>query len=183
MNKKTEEQKEDPLFQLDTVLMFLYKGAGIIHTIKHVTKDVSKEIDVDGNDVFLILKQLEADNYIDEYSISDPDDNRLTPKEIKGYSINFNGKLFLKQGGYKLQAINNVAENSRLKKLEIDQVANQKKMTFLTIAIAVGTLVAAVYYIIEICNRFSPILHIHHLYWIWETIPKKPNYIFHAISV
>ncbi|CAN5508229.1 hypothetical protein BH09BAC6_BH09BAC6_26070 [soil metagenome] len=173
MDEKTEEHKENPLFQLDVVLAFLYQRIGLIFPSEQVTKAVSDEIKVNESDVILILQKLKKDKYIDEYTINKPNDNRVIPATVIGYSINFNGKLFLKRGGYNLQAINNDAENNRLKNLENDQRASRNQMNFLTAVIAAGTLVAAIYYGIEIYKELHLFAHHHGTYWIWETIPKK----------
>lgn len=103
------------------------------------------------------LDQLMADRYIME-------------TEPERYTIRIEGILFQ---GYQQRLISDAYENTRWGKLETEQTKSRNQMNFLTSVIALGTVIAAIYYSIEICNRFSPILHSHDLYWIWKTIPSK----------
>jgi len=68
------------------------------------------------------------------------------------YAATFDSFMFL---GYEKEYIFKLSENNRLGKLETAQMENQEKMTWLTTLVAVGTLIAAIYYLIEIikCPR------------------------------
>lgn len=142
-----QPEKDNPLFQLDVVLIFLYHRVGKIFTPKQITTGVLNDINVNEVDVILMVKKLKKDNYVDEYDIPNPNDNRVIPDRVDGYSINFNGKLFLKQGGYNLTAIREADENARLGRIESDQMAIQTSIGRLTFWIAVGAVISAAYYL------------------------------------
>lgn len=89
---------------------------------------------VSDSEIQRFINQLAADKYI----MQDHDYN---------WMIRIEGLLF---EGYAQKITNTAAENTRLENIEQAQKTNRNWMTFLTILIAVGTLVAAIYYGIEI---------------------------------
>ncbi|NOW97986.1 hypothetical protein [Mucilaginibacter sp. SG564] len=82
------------------------------------------------------------------------------------FLIKIKGLLF---DGYEKDILNRSLENSRLANLEIAQTLSRNQMNFLTGIIAIGTLIAAVYYSIEIYKELHSFCHVHGKYWIWET--------------
>ncbi len=66
------------------------------------------------------------------------------------YTLTFDGLFFLNNGGYAGEMKRENAENIRVETLEKSQKANANRMTYLTIVIAVGTAIAAWYYLIEV---------------------------------
>ena len=88
----------------------------------------------------LILEQLADDGNI--------------KKEGDLYSITFKGKYFSKNGGYTQKNINNASESIRLDNLEHRQKRYEQTQTLLLTLVSVGTLISAVYYLIEIGKHF-----------------------------
>lgn len=170
-----KDAKENPLLKLDVVLIFLYTNDRFLQTLDEIQKGVYEHIESDDNETALILGKLEKDEFIIKHPCETAYTESGTPKIRIEYqfAITFEGKIFLKQGGYSSEDIRSREQNTRLEILENELRENRKWTLYLTILIALGTLVAAIYYSIEVLNRFSPVLHQHHLYWIWETIPKK----------
>jgi hypothetical protein len=71
------------------------------------------------------------------------------------YSLTWEGYLsYTVEGTYQLNHRLKHDEKDRLDKLEIATKANRRWMTFLTVLIAFGTLVAAIYYGIEVWKFF-----------------------------
>jgi len=90
----------------------------------------------------LIVDKLERDGYL-------KNENGL-------YSITFEGKIFDQQKGYEQKMINQKAQNILVANLEKRQKRYELNQTLLLTLVAVGTLVAAFYYLIEIGK---------HLHW------------------
>ena len=65
-------------------------------------------------------------------------------------SITPSGDSFILNGGFRQTLINNAFDRSRLENLENAQMKNQKNMNRLTLIIAIGTSVAALYYLLAI---------------------------------
>lgn len=102
------------------------------------------------------------DGYVIEYSEITTD--RIFGGQITNYSydISFEGIFFIKNGGYENGYQKNQKqqiEYSELKKkqslLEEKQVSNQFQIVVLTWIIALGTIIAGVYYILEIFAFFG----------------------------
>ena len=100
-----------------------------------------KEKDIDISDIELgrAIGQLSMDNYIQMVGVK--------------HIIRIEGILF---EGYEQRIINKAAENTRLENLENSQKASRNQMNFLTGIIAIGTLVASMYYLYlliqDLCN-------------------------------
>jgi hypothetical protein len=93
-----------------------------------------------------VFDKLQKDGYlafIKGTSKDDPD----------SYHITFEGQLF---EGYLAQYRNKMENSNRIKNLENSTLENAKKLNTLTTWIAIGTIIAAVYYLIEIYNHFYP---------------------------
>lgn len=92
-----------------------------------------------------ILKKLVNDGYITER------------KQEEGYQsiyhVSFEGLVF---EGYVHENEANHKEQERLHTLENRQLALSRRMNALTAIVAVGTIVAAVYYLMEILKSFCP---------------------------
>lgn len=89
-----------------------------------------------------IIKRLVKDGYIVE---------QKRPNEQNVYSITFDGLIF---EGYVHENASIRKEQERLRTLENHQLELSKRMNFLTSVMAVGTTVAAIYYLIEILKHF-----------------------------
>lgn len=150
METKSQLEKLDILFQI-----FKDEQEAISwHFIREMME--GKGVEVSDFEIERYINQLRSDNYIMQNS------DGL-------FLIRIEGLLF---NGYADKIAIRAAENIRLENLESELRENRRWTLYLTILIAVGTLVAAIYYCIEVCDKFSPVLHQKGLFWIWETIPK-----------
>ncbi len=91
-----------------------------------------------------ILEQLTIDGYLIENKEREWD---------KIYSISFKGKIFSKNGGYSELERTKNAENIRVGNVEKRQRAYESNMVRLTWILAIGTTVAAIYYLLEIIKH------------------------------
>jgi len=103
----------------------------------------------------IIFIKLVKDDYVSLEYLKEP---RVHGEfwKTKVYTITFEGKIFSKEGGYqgKINRLN--AENTRLEKLEKAQRDYRRAQIWLTILVAVGTLIPAIPYIIRFLK-----------YWHW----------------
>jgi hypothetical protein len=134
MEQLSQIKKLDTLFNL-----FKKEEVGIaVHFIKEMMK--GQGVEASDVEITRYINQLIADKLI-----------MLTPEAQ--YIIRIEGLLF---DGYEQRLIKNASENIRLEKLETAQRDNQILTTRLTILIAFGTLVAAIYYLYlliqSLCN-------------------------------
>lgn len=145
------------LKQLDTVLNSLKGHPDEINLYKLKKMLIDSGSDFNTNKLLKLVHKLIDDGLVREY--------------------NFNEFTILQQGvdfeGYELQYLSTVSENNRLDTLENELKENRRWTLYLTVLIAVGTLVAGVYYSILIYKELHSFSHRHGIYWIWETIPKK----------
>ena len=165
-------EKKSFVSLLDVVLRHLesYKEPKNIYTIdKGLNKEIPKHI------LNTLLNKLISDkyiDYIDELETGGFAEFSGQTSYIRLYQINFDGISFNLFGGYEAQEAKQNAEGLRLDRMEFEATANRLLTTRLTILIAAGTLVAAVYYGIEIYKELHLFFHHHDRYWLWETIPK-----------
>lgn len=129
------------LKKLDVVLKCLEKHhSERHHTLISIQEILDKENpEVKWGETFFILNKIAMDGFIDTKELPIPD---TASKEIY-YNINFEGRVFNEQGGY-----TNRRNQDRLTKV------NQIFLVVLTFLIAVGTLVAGWYYVIEIWKSY-----------------------------
>ncbi len=112
-----------------------------------------------GNEIRTILNKLTKDEYADEIKSERRYEGYPIFKPTEAiwdysYKISFEGEFLREQGGYKQQKINNTSESIRLENHEKNQKFHRKALTWLTSLVAVGTLVAGVFYLIEIGRHF-----------------------------
>jgi hypothetical protein len=154
MDEELQIKKLDALF-----FLFREEEVGIAITF---IKDMmlGKGYTVSDVEITRYITQLVEDKYIM------PTTNG---KKALKYIIRIEGYLF---DGYEQKVLNGISESARLETIANELRANRLWILYLTILIAVGTLVAAIYYTVEILDKFAPVLHQRKLYWIWEIIPK-----------
>jgi len=140
------DAKENPLTKLDVVLMFLYVQT-YMQTLDEIHKGVYEYVESDDNEVSLILGKLEKDSFIVKQELPIHDVRSAKMVNVYHFAITFDGKIFLKQGGYSLEAIRLSEQNKRVEKLESDQMAIQTNIQTLTFWIAAGAIIAAAYYL------------------------------------
>lgn len=118
--------------------------------------------DIDNFTLHSALIKLEKDGYVNTESKDSIDPLFKSPRKDHYYKISFEGLVFIKNGGYESEYQKNQKEQieySELKKkqslLEEKQVSNQFQIVVLTWIIALGTLIAGLYYILEILEFFG----------------------------
>ncbi|MFE3872203.1 hypothetical protein ACFX5F_13320 [Flavobacterium sp. ZS1P70] len=131
----------------------------------HIRNDANKKSDFLKNIDNAILKsallKLVKDGYVNQNSENTTDQLFDTPRTNYFYNISFEGRVFIKNGGYENQNRENQKKENwnnemteRQNALEEQQSSNQFQLVLLTWVIAIGTLVAAAYYLIEILKFF-----------------------------
>jgi len=134
------------LFELDYVLHFLATSPyakGLI-TEKDLTKHISTEI-IQNERLLKILNKLIKDNFLKT------EIRELNTGIESVYIITFDGLVYDELGGYNATYL----ENNKLKNILEQQNKNQEQIKYLTIIIAIGTGMAAIYYFLEIVKYFS----------------------------
>lgn len=114
--------------------------------IKNLIVDNHPEYNIDALTLSNIIAQLIKDEYLSVQKATNKDEEDM-------YYVTFQGQLF---EGYLAQYRNKMANSNRIKKLEDLTLENAKKLNTLTTWIAIGTIIAAVYYVIEIIKNFLP---------------------------
>ena len=159
---ETKRKMEEKI--LDEILKYLlntkFNSFDEIRNDANEKSDFLKEID---NLTFKsALKKLEKDGYV--YIVSENKISKIFNNNITEYfySISFEGVIFLKYGGYVYQQVENQIEKIQLEKLQNnavhqanEQLSLHRQVVFLTWAIALGTLIAGIYYILEILAFFG----------------------------
>ena len=97
------------------------------------------------------ILMIEKDGYVFSKDKSIPSGSRTT------FYISFEGLVFLEQGGYRGEYERNLSEAARLASLESRQAQAERNLLILNSLIAFGTLVAAVYYVLEILRHYKVI--------------------------
>jgi hypothetical protein len=115
-----------------------------------ILANVSEESNSPKLDIYFLAKQLSTDT--DKITTCC---NFLKDKEYIHFnnfivSITPLGDFFISNGGFRQTLINNAYDRSRLENLEKTQTKNQSDLNRLTLIIAIGTSVAALYYLLEI---------------------------------
>ncbi|MDB5086197.1 MAG: hypothetical protein JWR09_191 [Mucilaginibacter sp.] len=136
--------------KLDIVLFYFNDlGSGNYKFIHELEKEIK---DISSSELQAILNQLAENRFIEDlphnYESSPSAAFGSHPKTIRKYSITFQGMLFCQiNRGYEMDQIAKDAENTRLSMLETETTTNRTLTTRLTILVAVGTGIAAIYYL------------------------------------
>ena len=157
--------KLKPIEQLDYLLEFLSNNMHAKPKISLV--DILKYTDYnicdDGAELVQVLNKLIKDGYADFENVNMGVSALSYPEVdtyIRYFFATFEGKFLISmEGGYQGLHLRQHAESIRLAKLEKLDRANRNAQTWLTVLIAFGTLVAAVYYGIEVW-KFYHSLHL-----------------------
>lgn len=117
---------------------------------------------VENNTLESAFVKLVKDGYVNVNEQTRGMNMNKTPYVVECYNISFEGIFFINNGGYEKEHQNNQKaeiESAELKKrqflLEEKHSSIQGQIVFLTLVIAIGTLIPAVYYIIEILKFFG----------------------------
>lgn len=131
-----------PIQKLDSVLDFFARGGfekgGIsLDTLLRLL-DSKMDSALDMDELIKITNQLLADHYISE-------------NKYNQYQVTYRGIIFNDQKGYQGQ----MEKAHEVRALQQSQMETQQKITVLTRWIAVGTSIAALYYLIEIVKNLT----------------------------
>lgn len=141
-----------PIEKLDFVLNYLStnksRKGGL--SLVSILKDTQPIIN-DGDELLKVLEKLEKDGYIG-FKERMPLNK---PPLIYFYYATFSGEYLNSQGGYQELHRKENLEKTRLQDIELKATVNRKTVTSLTWIIAVGTFVAALYYLLEILKYFG----------------------------
>ncbi|HXD92312.1 MAG TPA: hypothetical protein VNX01_03825 [Bacteroidia bacterium] len=153
------EGKLNPIQQLDIILKLfngrvsdlseiavILSGEAKFYNIEDI-KEYLEKMQIKGiTSVSLpnILKKLKKDDFIQD-------------EANNSYSITWEGRLFILDGGYIGQYDNRYAEKIRVDKIELSQKNFRYTQNVLLILVSVGTLVAAWYYLNE--------MNAHYYHW------------------
>lgn len=88
-----------------------------------------------------IINKLEKDDYI--YDVAN-----------KCYRLTIEGQYFILNGGYNNEKINKNKESIKISELELRQSQMEYRLFLINVAIAVGALIASVYYLSELCWKY-----------------------------
>lgn len=131
---------------LDIVLVYMNeyfnKTAGKYIEEKELENYMVKIRGIFIHNIKIILQKLFKDNFIEVYQDC--------------FIISFEGKMFIEDGGYEKQLINETNRNNRIENLEKNQIIYQRILIWLTALVALGTIVTGIYYGIEIYKHFYP---------------------------
>ena len=117
---------------------------------------------IDNSILHSALLKLVKDGYVNQNSDNVTDRIFGTTKTDHYFKISFEGTVFIENGGYENEYQKTQKEQndySELKKkqslLEEKQISNQFQIVVLTWIIALGTLIAGLYYVLEILDFFG----------------------------
>ena len=132
-----------PIQKIDTVLKCLWENNSKRLNLEEIATILNREKSgVDFGEINNILDKLYQDGKIKM---------EMTQEREYYYRVTFEGSLFIEQGGYTQQQ----TERDYNAKLAANLRRLQYHTWWLTVVIAVGTTVAAVYYAIEVYKYFS----------------------------
>jgi hypothetical protein len=142
------EAEISPIQKLDTVLKIIAvkypTGVGeqyFYKTLRSVFDEVKKLIpNAELSELVMILNKLIKDEYAE--MMKETAFGTIDEKEY--YSITFEGKLFLQQGGYQIKEIEDKNNRMRMDELEKRQNQNEQRLIKLNRWVAIGSVGAAV---------------------------------------
>lgn len=118
--------------------------------VVHVWKDLHHDASFYSNYNAIIQK------LVDDGMLSEKDAFDLPPESRpEEYNITFKGRLWFEAGGYQGERNRLNAENTRVNTVEKRQRAYESNMVLLTWILAIGTSIAALYYLLEIQKNHS----------------------------
>lgn len=145
----TQQMMDNPFQYIDRVLTYMAmdKDATLKLSTKRIWQNLKAQnegFDLTEGTLRLIMNKLVKDAYV----FFEQHDS------TKVYKITIEGLIFQKLGGYE-QKLNNDTLHERQ---EESNQNTQRILFWFTFIVAVGTLIAAVYYILEIWRFFHPLI-------------------------
>lgn len=149
---------------LDELLKYLVETEH--NQFAYIRNDVNDKSDflknIDNRTLHSALLKLVKDGYVNQESEKTTDQIFNTPRTDHYYRISFEGLVFIKNGGYENHYAKIQMKENELSDLKSQQsrhstalVRLNRWLVILTWVIAIGTLVAGIYYLIEILKSFG----------------------------
>jgi hypothetical protein len=137
-----------PLEKLDAVLNSLekYRTKDYLTWEKICQIQLHDKTGVDAGEVLSILNKLVKDEYAELVRVNPFDKDEFYER----WQIAFEGRVFIEQGGYTQQRANLNAEKIRMDKFDNAQKDFRRSQNMLLSLVALGTLIAAVYYLSQL---------------------------------
>ena len=143
---------------LDELLMYLKDTKqNTFQLIKNDVKNKSTLIkDIDDKILYSALLKLVKDEYVSKDILN------IGPYSSDIYTISFEGIFFINKGGYAQVLLEAQRKEDEYENLNSEQklhasslLSINRRMVYLTWAIAIGTLISAIYYLLEILHFFG----------------------------
>ena len=149
---------------LDGILKYLLNNGN--NTFSYIKDDenLKSEIpqEVDKNTLASAFIKLVKDGYVNENKQTRGMNMNKTPYVVDCCNISFEGIFFIKNGGYRQASIEARRKEDAYELLNAEQklhasalLSLNRRMVFLTWAIAIGTVIASIYYFLEILHFFG----------------------------
>lgn len=133
----------------DDIDVFLLKYCET-HKISQTEFDLNRQfriLEKLRKDEFIGIAEYKHEKYIGDGTMVGP--SFFQEEVITRYYLTFDSEAFVKEGGYNKKILRTNADNNRLQNIVDQQLKNQRSMNLLTLIIAIGTTVAAIYYLKE----------------------------------
>ncbi len=145
---------------LDAILKFLYKPNELYPIpFSEVEAFIPK---LTKYELSIALDKLTKDKNIEvsyPYSRNKVTNEKEYIKNDPRYYISYEGYFFLRHGGYVGQAQRNQSEADKVNALQKSSAEMERRLYYLTVAIAAGAVIASIYYSIEIYQFFYSLFH------------------------
>jgi len=122
--------------------------------LEFIKNDTGNPIILTSHELSLILEKLVKDEFVKKEKIF-----RNTDPTYYYYYVSFEGAVFNERGGYKQDIINHHSEKNRVETLASYQHEQADTLNTLTRRILYVTVIAALYYLIEICKWLWKLFH------------------------
>jgi hypothetical protein len=149
---------------LDALLKYLLHNSD--KSFSDIKEDVKLKAEisqkVENNTLDSALVKLVKDGYVNVNEQTRGINMNKTPYVVECYNISFEGMFFIKNGGYRQASLEAQRKANEYELLNAEQklhatalLSLNRRMVRLTWAIAIGTLIASVYYFLEILHFFG----------------------------
>lgn len=168
----------DAIDRIDAVLMLISTNPSLKTNARDIDifeeylkayPEVSKDT-YEGSRMTAMLDKLVKDGYISKKDRPVYTDDGKILGTSKQYAITFEGDIFCAQGGYEGQIARQNAESIRVANVEKRQKANERRMTYLTVILAVSAFFAIPYYLTEMLKTSNILWTVSFLAGIFVTL-------------
>ena len=149
---------------LDGILKYLLNNGN--NSFSHIKEDIKLKAEfsqkVENNTLASAFIKLVNDGYVNVNEQTRGINMNKTPYVVECYNISFEGSFFIKNDGYRQASLEAQRKEDEYELLNGEQklhatalLSLNRRMVLLTWAIAFGTLIAAIYYFLEILHFFG----------------------------